>query len=83
MAMCGTAVRDVGSRLTLRRRCDATCKRSSARFRAQMLTAELPEAPNDRRCAECQLLQHCLPELTSAPGKVDRYMASIVFGCAT
>ena len=52
-------------------------------IRTQLLTAKLPEAPNDQRCAECQLLQHCLPELTSAPRKVDRYMATIVFGCAT
>ena len=52
-------------------------------IRGQMLTAELPEAPNDRRCAECQLLHHCLPELASAPIKVNRYMANVVFGCAT
>ena len=52
-------------------------------IRKQMLTADLPEAPNDRRCAECQLLHHCLPELTSTPRKVDRYMADTVFGCAT
>ena len=52
------------------------------RIRAQMLTAELPEAPNDRRCVECQLLQHCVPELTSAPRKVSCYMAGVVFECA-
>ena len=52
-------------------------------IRGQMLTAELPEAPNDRRCAGCQLLHHCLPELASAPIKVNRYMANVVFGCAT
>ena len=53
------------------------------KIRTQMLTSELPEAPNDPRCAECQLLHHCLPEITSAPGKVNRYMANVVFGCAT
>ena len=52
-------------------------------IRTQVLTAELPEAPNDRRCAECQLLHHCLPELTSAPRKVNRYMANVVFRCDT
>ena len=52
-------------------------------IRAQMLTSELPEAPNDSRCAECQLLPHCLPELTSAPRKVNLYMANVVFRCAT
>lgn len=53
-------------------------------IRSQLLTAELPEAPNDRRCAECQLLHHCLPELTSTPRKVNRYMADVVFlGCGT
>ena len=52
-------------------------------IRKQMLTTELPEAPNDRRCVECQLLHHCLPELTSAPRKVNRYLANVVFGCDT
>ena len=52
-------------------------------IRTQILAADLPEAPNDQRCAECQLLHHCLPELASAPRKVDRYMANVVFGCAT
>ena len=52
-------------------------------IRQQLLTASLPEAPNDRRCAECQLLHHCLPELTSAPQKVSRYMANVVFQCVT
>ena len=53
------------------------------KIRQQMLTTELPEAPNDPRCVECQLLHHCIPELTSAPRKVNRYMANVVFGCAT
>ena len=53
-------------------------------IRSQMLTDELPEAPNDQRCMECQLLHHCLPELTSTPRKVNRYMANVVFmGCGT
>ena len=52
------------------------------RIRAQLLSFELPEAPNDQRCAQCQLLHHCLPELTSAPRKVKRYLAHAVFTCA-
>ena len=48
-------------------------------IRAQLMTFELPEAPNDARCKECQLLHHCLPELSSAPRRVNRYMASVVF----
>ena len=52
-------------------------------IRQQLLTASLPEAPNDPRCAECQLQHHCLPDVTSAPKKVTRYMANVVFQCAT
>ena len=52
-------------------------------IRRQLLAAILPEAPNDLRCAECQLQNHCLPGLTSAPERVGRYMTNIVFGCAT
>ena len=52
-------------------------------IRQQLLTASLPEAPNDPRCAACQLQHHCLPDVTSAPQKVNRYMANVVFQCAT
>ena len=52
-------------------------------IRTQLMTFELPEAPNDARCKECQLLDHCLPELSSAPRRVDRYMENVVFQCAT
>ena len=52
-------------------------------IRTQLMTFELPEAPNDARCTECQLLQHCLPELSSAPLRVNRYMDNFVFHCAT
>ena len=52
-------------------------------IRGQLLTGELPDAPNDDRCKECQLLQHCLPSLTNATRKLQRYMTSVVFGCAT
>ncbi len=53
------------------------------RIRDQLSSGVLPEAPNDRRCTECQLRHHCLPEVTSAPDRVARYMREVVFSCAT
>ena len=52
-------------------------------IREQLLTGALPEAPNDERCKECQLLHHCLPGVTNSTHKVQRYMSNVVFGCAT
>ena len=52
-------------------------------IRRQLLAAILPVAPNDARCAECQLQNHCLPGLTSAPQRVSRYMTNAVFRCDT
>ena len=52
-------------------------------IREQLLTGELPEAANDERCNECQLLHHCLPGVTNSTRKVQRYLSSVVFGCAT
>ncbi len=52
-------------------------------IRSQMDTAILPEAPNDERCRECQLLNHCLPEITSAPDRVVKYLEEVVFACDT
>ncbi len=54
-----------------------------AAIRKQLLTFSLPEAPNDARCQECQLLHHCLPELSSAPLRVNRYIENVVFQCDT
>ena len=51
-------------------------------IREQLLTGELPDAANDERCNECQLLHHCLPGVTNAPRTVRRYMSTVVFGCA-
>lgn len=53
------------------------------KIREQLLSGELPMAPNDQRCEECQLLQNCLPELTSSPIKVNKYIAELVFKCGT
>ena len=52
-------------------------------IRGQILLSRLPYAPNDERCRECQLRAHCLPEVTSSPLRLSRYMASTVFQCAT
>lgn len=52
-------------------------------IRRQLLSGKLPLAPNDERCRACQLRAHCLPEVTSAPGRVSRYVAETLFGCAT
>lgn len=52
-------------------------------IRSQLASGRLPTAPNDERCKECQLRSHCLPELTSAPRRVDRYMRHVVFQCDT
>ena len=50
-------------------------------IREQILTARLPDAPNDSRCSECQLLHHCLPDLVSSPRRVHRYLTNVVFEC--
>ena len=52
-------------------------------IRGQMESGVLPEAPNDPRCKECQLLGHCLPELTSAPERVLQYLKEVVLRCDT
>lgn len=52
-------------------------------IRGQILTAKLPGAPNDKRCKQCQFLQHCLPELTSSPDKVSKYITDLVLKCDT
>ena len=54
-----------------------------ASIRAQLESGRLPGAPNDERCRECQLRPHCLPELTSVPGRVARFLTTEVFGCGT
>lgn len=54
-----------------------------AAIRAQLLEGTLPSAPNDARCKQCQLRSHCMPELTSTPNKVTRYLAREVFRCGT
>ena len=52
-------------------------------IRGQLLSGELPSAPNDERCRACQLQDHCLPGVTGAPERVIFHMAERVFQCAT
>ena len=52
-------------------------------IREQLLTADLPLAPHDSRCTECQLRNHCLPDLVSAPRRLSRYLSDVLFQCAT
>ena len=58
-------------------------RRAIFQIRGQIVSGQLPDAPNDERCAECQLEPHCLPSLTSAPVRVGRYLTTEVFGCGT
>lgn len=58
-------------------------QRSVEEIRMQLLSGELPQAPNDDRCKECQVQPHCLPEVTSTPRRITRHMLEEVFRCAT
>lgn len=51
-------------------------------IRAQMASGKLPTAPNDARCPECQLLHHCLPEVSDGRDRVTGFLRREVFGCA-
>ena len=82
MGTCGTADRGAGFQVDFALELRRGVRDVIRRIRAQLLRFELPEAPNDERCAQCQLLHHCLPGLTSAPRKVKRYLAHAVFECA-
>jgi CRISPR-associated exonuclease Cas4 len=50
-------------------------------LRTLLSARDLPEAANDARCGQCQLLSHCLPELVAAPTRVSRYMTHELFAC--
>jgi len=52
-----------------------------ATIREQILTGVLPDAANDERCRECQLVHHCLPDVTRSRRKIQRYMSDTVFTC--
>ena len=52
-------------------------------IRAQIRSGRLPTAPNDARCPECQLLHHCLPEISDGRDRVTGFLLREVFRCAT
>lgn len=54
-----------------------------SKIREQILATSLPNAPNDSRCPECQLLNHCIPELTNSPQRIHHYRTKVVFECDT
>jgi CRISPR-associated exonuclease Cas4 len=43
----------------------------------------LPPAVDDERCAECQLVGHCLPAVAADPGRVVSYLRRELAGCAS
>lgn len=49
--------------------------------RAVVESARLPDAPNDARCQECQLLGYCLPDVVAHQSRVDAYVNREVFAC--
>lgn len=42
---------------------------------------KLPDAPNDERCNECQLLTTCLPFVVAEPHRAEDYVDQEVFRC--
>lgn len=51
-----------------------------AEIRAMWSETRLPRAPNDRRCEQCQLQAHCLPDIVSEPQRVLTYLKDLL-GC--
>ena len=49
-------------------------------IRSQLVSGQLPSAPNDTRCKECQLLDHCLPSVVSNPTTIASYIQKTVWG---
>lgn len=46
-------------------------------LRTTLLGTKLPSAPDDERCAECQLLHHCLPSVVASPASVLAHMEAL------
>lgn len=42
---------------------------------------QLPAAPADERCRNCQLHSHCTPDLVAEPIRVDEYVEREVYAC--
>lgn len=53
------------------------------RVREILDDSRLPNAPNDERCGECQLLGHCLPGVVTREGRITAYMNEEVFACGS
>lgn len=58
---------------------DETLKAIS-NIRAQIVSGQLPTAPNDERCSQCQLLHHCLPGVVTNPALITDYVQHSVWG---
>lgn len=55
-----------------------------AEIRANLLTDQLPMAPNDVRCTECPLRPYCLPEVVTVDqDELRRSTTEELFTCAT
>lgn len=52
-----------------------------SRIRQAFTAPALPDAVNDRRCDECQLLGYCLPDVVADPARVASYLEREVFAC--
>ncbi|MGH2747356.1 MAG: hypothetical protein ACRDKB_05475 [Actinomycetota bacterium] len=54
-----------------------------AEVRATLTSKVLPLAVDDHRCDECQLLGHCLPNVSGHPERVERYVRLKVLSCGS
>lgn len=56
-----------------------------AQIRNVLRSGVLPRAVDDERCAQCQLLDQCLPSLSTADGarSTERYMRAEVLACGS
>ena len=52
-------------------------------IRSQMTSGRLPTAPNDARCPACQLLHHCLPEVSDGRDRVRGFLREEIYRCDT
>ena len=47
-------------------------------IRQQLVEGDLPHAPNDSRCSQCQLRHHCLPETSANAAEVAVYLQQVL-----
>jgi CRISPR-associated exonuclease Cas4 len=50
-------------------------------IRSDMRAGRLPPAVDDERCSQCQLIGHCLPEVSAHADLVSEYLDREVFRC--